>query len=149
LSCFHFFQYRQLEQSKDLRLAAVAEKAIKESAYHLRWSSEWVIRLGDGTVESHNRMVGALDYLWPYTAELFQQAPYETEGVLLGYFDDINRIRPLWEEKLGSVFAEATLLLPASTWAIGGGKTGKHTEHLSYLLGEMQSLQRAYPGNAW
>jgi ring-1,2-phenylacetyl-CoA epoxidase subunit PaaC len=153
-STYQFYLYDQLRHSLDGELAAISAKAVKEVAYHLRWSSEWVIRLGDGTAESHTRMEKALDELWPFTGELFQADANGRELVEKGIGADLSRIRPKWTEKVKEVFAEATLVCPdgendKATWMQTGGREGRHTEHLGYLLAEMQFLQRAYPGCEW
>lgn len=140
-SAFQFYAYRQLQHSSDGQLSAIAEKAIKEVTYHLRWSSEWVIRLGDGTGESRRRIEQALAGQWMFTGEMFVPAPYETI--------DATALKKEWMEKVEAVFAEAGLERPRQTWMQGGGKEGKHTEHLGYLLAEMQYLQRAYPNATW
>jgi ring-1,2-phenylacetyl-CoA epoxidase subunit PaaC len=144
-SAFQFYFYQQLQQSSDTQLAAIAEKSSKEVAYHLRWSSEWVIRLGDGTEESHQRISDALTDLWPFTGEMFVAAGYEqdTFGV------QVRSLQENWLKKVQSVFEEATLEVPVQTWMQGGGKEGRHTEHLGYLLAEMQYLQRIYPNATW
>ncbi len=172
LSACQFYFYEQLQNSRDTQLAAIAEKSHKEVIYHLRWSSEWVIRLGDGTEESHNRMEHARDQLWKFTGELFLPADYEQSLASTGIAVDLQSIRPLWEEKVSEVFAEAQLALPSSgrglsnanagglssrtagavskpEWMQTGGKQGRHTEDLGFLLAEMQFLQRAYPGCEW
>jgi ring-1,2-phenylacetyl-CoA epoxidase subunit PaaC len=151
--------YDQLRSSSDSELAAIAEKSHKEVIYHLRWSSEWVIRLGDGTEESHERMEKALDQLWKFTGELFVPAGYERSLVMMGVAVDVEALRGNWEDKVDGVFAEAQLVRPdtrrdaagaaKSGWAQTGGKEGRHTEELGYLLAEMQFLQRAYPGCEW
>jgi ring-1,2-phenylacetyl-CoA epoxidase subunit PaaC len=147
-SAWQYYFYGQLRNSRDQELAAIAEKSVKEVTYHLRWSGEWVIRLGDGTEESHERMKRAVDELWKYTGEMFAPAAYEKELIRLGIAVDAGEIRPLWGEKVGEVFNEAGLEIPV-TWMQGGGKEGKHTEQLGYLLAEMQFLQRAYPNCEW
>lgn len=141
-SAYQYFLYQQLQNNKDEHLAAIAAKALKEVTYHVRWSSEWVIRLGDGTSESRQRMEKAIDTLWSYTGELFIPASYEQDI-------DLSFVKEQWDEKVRSVFEEATLTLPADTWMHSGGKQGIHTEHLGYILAEMQFLQRAYPGAEW
>lgn len=149
-STYQYYLYAQLQQSSDVQLAAIAEKSLKEVTYHLRWSSEWVIRLGDGTEESKRRLLNALDELWMFTGELFEMADYETS--LLKDMISVNPadIKSQWEEKVAAVFEEATIEVPASkTWHQTGGKQGIHTEHLGYLLAEMQHLQRVYPGAEW
>ncbi|HLZ86393.1 MAG TPA: 1,2-phenylacetyl-CoA epoxidase subunit PaaC [Puia sp.] len=157
-SAYQYYFYKELQRSRDGELSAIAEKALKEVTYHLRWSSEWVIRLGDGTEESHSRMRKALDELWMYTGELFQPADYERSLIPVGVAVDLAEIRPLWEERVREVLKEAKLVHPGSMradgkatkeWMQGGGKQGRHTEQLGYLLAEMQFLQRAYPACEW
>ena len=126
--------YAALATGADETLAAIAGKAVKEVAYHLDHASQWVIRLGDGTVESHTRMQAALDAEWPYLDELFEGAPELRDAVL-------PRIR--------AVVAEATLAVPDVAPVVGGGRRGLHTEHLGYLLAEMQHLHRSHPGATW
>lgn len=140
-SAFQFFLYRELINSPDETLSAIAEKSLKEVAYHLRWSGEWVVRLGDGTEESRLRMKEALATQWMFTGELFVRAPYEAV--------DVASLKQDWMNKVQSVFAEASLDIPADTWMQSGGKYGRHTEHLGYLLAEMQYLQRTYPNSTW
>ena len=140
-SAYQFYFYQKLQQGTDSQLAAIAEKSIKEVAYHLRWSGEWVIRLGDGTEESGQRIKNALTDLWMFTGEMFVAAPYE-EIAVANLKDD-------WMKKVQEVFEEATLEIPKGSWFQSGGKEGKHTEHLGYLLAEMQYLQRAYPNATW
>jgi ring-1,2-phenylacetyl-CoA epoxidase subunit PaaC len=148
-SAYQFYFYQSLRQSQDRELAAIAEKSYKEVTYHLRWSSEWVIRLGDGTAESHTRMKGALEQLWKFTGELFVPADYERTLTAKGVAVDVTGLRWLWEERVNDVFQQAQLVIPAAGWEQTGGKSGRHTEHLGYLLAEMQFLQRAYPGCEW
>ena len=148
-SGYQFFLYQKLQRSKDHQLAAIAEKSLKEVTYHLRWASEWVIRLGDGTAESHQRMVNAIDELWMYTGELFLVADYESQLIGDGIVFDLRVIQSTWEEKVKEIFAEATLPYPERVFAQSGGKEGKHTEHLGYVLSDLQFMQRAYPGSDW
>lgn len=148
-SAYQFYFYQQLEKSADQQLAAIATKSLKEVTYHLRWSNEWVIRLGDGTAESNDKMVKALAEIWNYTGELFIPASYEKELAASGIAVDLAVIQPLWEQKVSAVFAEATIAIPEKSFAQKGGKEGIHTEHLGYILAEMQFLQRAYPGAEW
>lgn len=148
-SQFQYFLFQQLQQSSDQQLAAIAEKAIKEVTYHLRWSSEWVIRLGDGTIESRAIMLNALEQLWPYTGEFFIPAEYE-KNEFIGF--DLDLIKPLWLEKVNQIFEAATLPSTNSLENIfmqTGGKTGMHTEQLGFILAEMQYLQRTYPNSVW
>ena len=140
--------YEQLTQGSDSQLAAIAEKSLKEIAYHIKWSSEWVIRLGDGTAESHERMNNALNYLWEYTGEFFMPADYETDAHGNGY-PDLVKLKDHWLEKVSAVLNEATLSTPLNTYMHSGGKTGMHTEHLGFILAEMQSLPRTYPTAEW
>ncbi len=148
-SAYQFYLFRQLQESSDEQLAAIAIKSLKEVTYHLRWSSEWVIRLGDGTEESHQRMMDAIDELWPYTSELFQPANYELPAAHEGMGVDLGIVLPTWEEKIREIFKEATLPVLGETYQLTGGKEGKHSEHLGHLLTEMQFLQRTYPGCEW
>lgn len=149
-SAYQYFLYQQLQQSTDQQLAAIAEKAFKEVTYHLRWSSEWVIRLGDGTEESRERMLHAIEELWSFTGELFEATTYEQQSVNDGYGVAFQEIQHSWMKKVGLVFEEATLPIPAANiWMQSGGKKGIHTEHLGFILAEMQFLQRAYPGAEW
>jgi ring-1,2-phenylacetyl-CoA epoxidase subunit PaaC len=146
-SQFQLLLYRQLQNHNDPQIAAIAAKSVKETTYHVRWSGEWVIRLGDGTEESHNRMETALDELWAYTGELFVPADYEKETGI-----DLLKLKEEWLTKVKAVFAEATLALPAvqeGAFMQIGGKEGRHTEYLGYILAEMQYLQRAYPDAKW
>jgi ring-1,2-phenylacetyl-CoA epoxidase subunit PaaC len=144
-----FFLYQRLQYSADPLIAAVSAKALKEVTYHMRWSGEWVIRLGDGTEESHARMNNALADLWMFTGELTIPAPYELFLSGKNIAVDPALIKGEWMEKITAVFNEAGLAVPGDTWMQEGGKTGIHTEHLGYILAEMQFLQRAYPGNEW
>jgi ring-1,2-phenylacetyl-CoA epoxidase subunit PaaC len=143
-SQFQHLLFQQLQQSTDEQLAAIAAKAIKETTYHLRWSSEWVIRLGDGTDESHKRMLHGIDELWRYTGELFEAADYETAMGI-----DLVSIKQSWTEKVTAVFDEAKLPVPENVFMQSGGKKGVHTEQLGYILTELQYLQRTYPGAKW
>lgn len=148
-STYQFYLYQELQSSKDEQLAAIAEKSLREVTYHLRWSSEWVIRLGDGTKESHQRMLNAIDELWMYTGELFLSAGYEAWIANAGKGVDVTLLNGSWEEKVKEIFAEATLPYPHEVFQQSGGKEGKHTEHLGYILAELQFMQRAYPGCEW
>jgi ring-1,2-phenylacetyl-CoA epoxidase subunit PaaC len=149
-STYQYFLYLQLQNNTDQQIAAIAEKALKEVTYHVRWSSEWVIRLGDGTEESKQRMLHAVNELWSYTGELFMPADYELPASQNGNGIELSSIKNKWTEKVTAVFEEATLPLPpAETWMQSGGKQGKHSEHLGFILAEMQFLQRAYPNATW
>lgn len=146
---YQYFLYRQLQNSKDTQLAAIAEKSLKEVTYHLRWSSEWMIRLGDGTEYSHQRMIDAIENLWMYTGELFFASRYESWAIKNQIAVDLDSLRISWEEKVKDIFNEATLIYPGKTFMQTGGKEGKHTEHLGFILSDLQFMQRAYPGCEW
>lgn len=152
-STYQFYLYQQLQHSKDETLAAIAAKALKEVTYHMRWSAEWVIRLGDGTDESHSRMMNAMDDLWKFTGELFIAAEFETQLVQEEIAVDIASLQSSWNERVNAVLEEATLAdedgKRQKAWMQTGGKDGRHTEHLGYLLAEMQYLQRVYPDSTW
>lgn len=141
--------WRELAVSKDAALAAIAAKAEKEAAYHLRHSAEWLIRLGDGTGESHRRAQAALEQLWPYTGELFEVDPIEETLIAAGIAVDPRTLRPEWDRTLDGCLAQATLDRPTDGWMQRGGRLGRHSEHLGHLLATMQFLQRAYPGATW
>lgn len=143
-SSYQYYLYQYLQNNTDTTLAAIAEKSVKEVSYHLRWSSEWVIRLGDGTEESNQRMKNALHELWRYTGELFMPAPYEKE---LGI--DVASLKYDWSKKIKEVFDEAGLQVPEKVFMQTGGKTGVHTEHLGFILTELQYMQRTYPAAKW
>jgi ring-1,2-phenylacetyl-CoA epoxidase subunit PaaC len=148
-SSFQYYLYELLQNSKDEQLAAIAEKSLKEVIYHLRWSGEWVIRLGDGTEKSHHRMLNAVDELWMYTGELFSVSDYESGAMNERIAVDLLSIKPNWEEKINEIFTEATLPYPDKVFMQKGGKEGKHTENLGYILADLQFMQRAYPGSEW
>jgi ring-1,2-phenylacetyl-CoA epoxidase subunit PaaC len=141
LAAYQLPLYTALSGCADERLAAIGAKARKESAYHLDHASLWVKRLGDGTDESHRRMQDAVDQVWPYTHELFTADPAAPV--------DPASLRADFDAVVSAVLDEATLARPADGWAPGGGRDGVHTEHLSYLLAEMQVLHRAHPGARW
>lgn len=140
---------QQLTDSTDSQLAAIAAKAAKESTYHLRRGREWVMRLGDGTEESHQRMLDALDQLWGYTAELFEIDDLEQDLIDAGIAVDTSRLQEPWLSTVSETLAAATLPVPETTWTANGGRSGIHTESLGYLLAELQYMQRAYPGLRW
>ncbi len=147
---WHGLMLEQLKGSSDERVAAIAEKASKEVAYHLERSAETVISLGDGTEESQNRMQAALDYLWPYVGEMFLSDEIDAAMEQAGIAPDPATLRDAYDTRVCDVLAEATLTIPESRFAQKGGRTGQmHTEHLGHLLTQMQWLQRAYPGAKW
>jgi ring-1,2-phenylacetyl-CoA epoxidase subunit PaaC len=141
--------WQALAHSTDATLAAIAAKAAKEAAYHLRHASEWLIRLGDGTAESHRRAQAALDELWPYVGEMFESDAVEQALIGQGIAVDPASLRAEWQSSIDAVLVEATLTQPAASWMQSGGRHGRHSEQLGHLLAQMQFLQRAYPGAAW
>ena len=141
--------WRAMTASRDETLAAVAAKAEKESVYHLRHAAEWLIRLGDGTPESHRRAQAALDELWSYSGELFEVDGAERALIEAGAAIDPAGLRGAWNTTLDAVLAQATLARPAEGWMQTGGRSGRHSEHLGTILTELQYLQRTYPGATW
>ncbi|MHB8271498.1 1,2-phenylacetyl-CoA epoxidase subunit PaaC [Bradyrhizobium sp.] len=148
-AAFADLYWRAMMTSRDTTLAAIAAKSEKESAYHVRHSSEWIIRLGDGTEESHRRAQTAIDDLWAYTGEMFEADDSERGLIDAGIAVDPAALRPRWMETVSNVLREATLVLPKSDWMQQGGRNGRHSEHLGHLLSELQSMQRTFPGAAW
>jgi ring-1,2-phenylacetyl-CoA epoxidase subunit PaaC len=148
-SAFQLPFYEKLKDSESDILRGVSEKAVKEVSYHLRWSSEWVIRLGDGTEESHARIQKALTTLWAYCGEMWTPDALDIWAGETGFGVDLETLKSTWYDTISSVLEEADLKIPESQFFHKGGKTGKHTEHLGYLLAEMQFLQRAYPNAQW
>jgi ring-1,2-phenylacetyl-CoA epoxidase subunit PaaC len=138
-----------LQQSKDEQLAAIAAKSLKETRYHLRHARDWLVRLGDGTDESHQRTQAALDHLLPYTQEFWTVAPQESAAAADGTGVDNRVLCDAWERKVAEAVMEATLRLPAAAGYVPRGKEGQHSEHLGYVLAEMQSLARQHPGAQW
>ena len=141
--------FERLQQSSEPKLAELAAKAIKETRYHFRFSSGWVVRLGDGTEESHRRVQTALDALWRFTHEMFVATPAEQEAAELGIGPDPASLAAGWSSRVDAVLLEATLKRPADVAYSWHGKRGQHSEHLSRLLAEMQYMQRTYPGAQW
>ena len=148
-SQYQYLLFQQLQNSKNEQLAAIAEKSLKEITYHLRWSSEWVIRLGDGTEESHKRMQKAIDELWKYTGELFESTSYELRTASNGIGIDVSKLKEPWMNKVKEIFSEATLPVPGKTFMQTGGKEGKHSEYLGTIFTELQYMQKTYPGCEW
>jgi ring-1,2-phenylacetyl-CoA epoxidase subunit PaaC len=141
--------YEGLSSSTDTRLAAIAAKALKESRYHYRFSSGWLVRLGDGTEESHQRAQHALNGLWRFTDELFTADDVDEQMAAAGIAPRLSELQPRWSAHIDEVLREATLVRPASAHYAWHGKRGVHTEHLGHMLTEMQHLQRTYPGAQW
>lgn len=146
---YHLLFLEELQKSKDLTLSAIATKSIKEVSYHQRFSSDWIKRLGDGTEESHQKMQTAIDDLWPYTDELFHQTEADKETIKEGIGVDVTNLKLPYYDKVNEVLVEATLKIPESKYFQKGGKQGIHTEHMGYLLAELQYMQRAYPNMEW
>jgi ring-1,2-phenylacetyl-CoA epoxidase subunit PaaC len=145
---FDVFQkllYTKLQSSIDAQIAAIATKSLKEVTYHLRFSSEWCVRLGDGTLESKVKMQKAIDETFTYAGELFAREDYE--NIPEAY--DCSALKKDWTAQINTILDDATLQMPTETWHHSGGKKGMHTEHMGYILSEMQYLNRAYPGAEW
>ncbi len=146
---WHQLLLAQLVHSRDARIAAIAAKGWKEVRYHVERSSGWVIRLGDGTDESHARMQAAIDDLWMYTGEMFEADATERTLIAEGIACDAPALADAWRDQIAAVLEQATLVVPSPAWMQSGGRRGVHTEHLGHLLAEMQSLPRAHPGAQW
>ncbi|MDA0946562.1 MAG: hypothetical protein RLZZ314_786 [Bacteroidota bacterium] len=136
-------------QTVDEDLAAVAAKAVKEVRYHFSHSSQWMLRLGDGTEESHRKVQESLDDLWPYAGEFFVEDDIDKAAILAGLLPDLSVVAQAWHARVSNVLAQATLVKPTSSWSQRGGKQGIHSEHLGFLLAEMQVLPRTYPDASW
>ena len=149
LDAFNRQLYERLCLSLDATLAGIAGRAVKESEYHLRHTGEWVLRLGDGTKESNCRAQRALDELWPYTAELFESDPVQEQMEAQGIAPATASLRAAWLHTVEPPLRSAQLTIPGNTWPQTGGRQGMHSEHMGFLLAEMQFVQRAYPGQAW
>lgn len=146
---WHFLFLTALQKSKDETLSAIAQKSLKEVTYHKRWSAEWVVRLGDGTDESKQKMQHAIDDIWMFTGEMFNQTDEEKLLVEQGILPDAAALKYSWDNEVNPILDEATLSLPADEWMQDGGKKGVHTEYLGFILAEMQFLPRAYPDATW
>jgi len=149
VSTFLYYFYGELKSSKDSMFAALAEKSLKEVTYHLRHSSSWVIRLGDGTEESYKRMKSAIDELWLFTGDMFDMDEVDKTLITQGIAVDLNKVKASWDKKVKEVFTEATLAIPENVFMVKGSHEGKHTEYLGHLLAEMQVLPRSFPGAQW
>jgi ring-1,2-phenylacetyl-CoA epoxidase subunit PaaC len=146
---YHLLFLNELQKSKDLTLSAIAAKSIKEVSYHQRFSSDWIKRLGDGTAESNSKMQAAIDSLWSYTDELFHQTQADELMVEKGIGVDITKLKSAYFNKVSEVLNEATINIPESKWFQKGGKEGIHSEHLGFLLSDLQYMQRTYPNMEW
>jgi ring-1,2-phenylacetyl-CoA epoxidase subunit PaaC len=149
IDAFQLELYERMTHSRDERLAAIAAKSVKEVRYHLRYSSGWLVRLGDGTVESHARVQTALEMLWPYTVELFAEDQLDRMMADNGIAPRLSEVHAAWILRIEVILAEATLKRPVDRPHAWHGKRGQHSEHLGYILAEMQYLQRAYPDARW
>ena len=148
-AAFADLYWRAMMKSDDAMLAAIAAKSEKESAYHLRHSSEWMVRLGDGTEESHRRAQGAIDDLWAYTGEMFDVDDSVRALIDGGIAVDPANLHPQWLKTVSDIVSEATLALPKNDWMQQGGRSGRHSEHLGHLLSELQAMPRTFPGATW
>jgi len=148
-AAFADLYWRAMMRSSDPTLAAIAAKSEKESAYHLRHSSEWIVRLGDGTEESHRRAQTAIDDLWAYTGEMFAVDDSERGLIDAGIAVDPLALQPQWFKTASGIVSEGTLALPDNNWMQQGGRSGRHSEHLGHLLSELQSMPRTFPGATW
>ena len=154
-SVYQYFLYEKMQYSKDEQLAGIAAKSLKEVTYHVTWSAEWVIRLGDGTAESKERIEKAIKELWPYTGEMFLPEAYEISMVSAGIAPDITLLKNEWLKKVTAIIEEATISSPfgggweGASFMQTGGKNGVHTEKLGYVLSDLQYLQRTYPNATW
>ncbi len=146
---FHSLLLQELVNSNDAQLSAIAQKSLKEVSYHLRYSSGWVIRLGDGTQVSHTKMQAALNDLWRYTDEMFEPSDEERALAELGVIADVASLKEQWRSNVQAVLDKATLTLPESAYAQHGGKGGQHSEYLGFILAELQYMQRTYPNQQW
>ena len=149
LDAYQLELYEALQRSADPRIAEVAAKALKETRYHFRYSAGWLVRLGDGTEESHRRVQSALDEMWRFTREFFAEDEVDREMASAGIGPMLAELQLRWLARIDEVLQEATLKRPADVPYMWHGKRGEHTEHLGYLLAEMQFLHRAYPGASW
>ena len=149
LSIYQYYFFTELMKSKDETLSALAEKSLKEVSYHLRHSSEWTIRFGDGTEESRMRTIEAIDTLWKYTGDLFETDETDAELFVKRISVDMNIVKTNWHKKVSEVFETATLTAPEESFMIGGSIRGMHSEFLGHVLSEMQVLPRSFPGVEW
>jgi len=149
IDIYNKYFLEKLKDSSDETLAAIAIKAAKETRYHCRRSKDWTLRLGDGTSESHQRMQTALDDLWGYSHELFEQDELEQRLVALGVAVDCASLKADWLAEVSAIIEQATLTVPTQEWAVRGGRQGYHTEHLGHLLTQMQFIARSFPDAKW
>ena len=148
-SVFHYYFYKELSKSNDVHLAAFAAKSLKETMYHMRHSSEWIIRLGDGTEESHEKMQEGLNKMWSYRHELFEKDAVDEHLIELGIAVDTAKFKDAYEKQLEEIISRATLEIPEEGWRATGGRIGHHSEYMGHILAVFQSLARAYPDAKW
>ena len=146
---YHLLLLNELQNSKDETLQAIAKKSIKEVTYHVRFSSDWIIRLGDGNIESNQKMQNAINDLWTFTDELFHQTVADIAMINQGIGVDVTLLKDSFYKKINEILAEATLKIPESKYFQKGGKLGIHSEHMGYLLADMQYMQRSFPNMVW
>ncbi|KAB2810212.1 1,2-phenylacetyl-CoA epoxidase subunit PaaC [Phaeocystidibacter luteus] len=146
---YNYFLFERLMKSKDERIASIAIKAMKEIAYHAQWSAEWIIRLGDGTQESHDKIQQSIDDVWMWSGEMLEADKLDVAMMEAGIAPDLNEIKELWLTKVSEILKIATLEMPEGTGHQRGGKKGVHSEHLGYILAEMQYLPKSYPDATW
>lgn len=149
VDCFDFYFYQELSKSKDETLAGIAQKSLKEVTYHLRHTSAWLERFGDGTEESHNKVQLALNELWRYTNELFEMNEVDETLIQEGIAVDLNLVKSKWEKHILELVEKSTLTIPENVFMQTGSRKGLHTEHLAFILAEMQALPRMYPDAKW
>lgn len=149
IDCFDLLFYTQLAKSKDETLAGIASKSIKEITYHKRHSFSWVLRFGGGTEESHNRLQQGFDMLWPFTGELFEMNGVDEILLKEGIAVDLTKLKPLWEKEMNELLNQANIKIPETVYMQKGSRTGLHSEHLGYILAEMQALPRMHPDAKW
>lgn len=149
VDCFDYYFYQELSKSKDETLAGIAQKSLKEVTYHLRHTSAWLERFGDGTEESHNKVQLALNELWQYTNELFEMNEVDEILIKEGIAVDLNLVKTKWEKHISELVEKSTLTIPQNVFMQTGSRKGIHTEHLAFILAEMQALPRMYPDAKW
>lgn len=149
IDCFDLYFYQELAKSKDQTLAGIAQKSIKEVTYHLRHTSSWVMRFGDGTEESHQRAQAAVNALWQYTGELFEMNEVDEILIKEGIAVDLNTVKGKWDTYMTDLLQKSTLVKPENVFMQTGSRKGIHTEHLAFILAEMQALPRMYPDAKW
>ena len=146
---FSFHVLEVLEKGAHAEIAGIASKGFKEVRYHVRHSSEWVVRMGDGTQESHDRAQKAVNALWRFTGEMFEADDVDRSVHAAGIGPDLDAVRPKWEAVVKDVLGRATLTVPDDPPAMTGGRRGRHTEYLGHMLSEMQIVARSHPGAEW